>query len=101
MAQIQFKGKSFVQNHHLLVKYHELIPKKGESLTDKVSLHDNLIIHGDNLKALKALLPIYAGKVVTVHGFRGSGLRGCGLPSNPPAIPRAIFRSRKVEESKM
>jgi len=27
MAQIQFKGKSFVQNHHLLVKYHELIPK--------------------------------------------------------------------------
>ena len=28
MAQIQFKGKSFVQNHHLLVKYHELIPKK-------------------------------------------------------------------------
>jgi hypothetical protein len=28
MAQIQFKGKPFVQNHHLLVKYHELIPKK-------------------------------------------------------------------------
>lgn len=63
MAQIQFKGKSFVQNHHLLVKYHELIPKKDKSLTDKVSLHDNLIIHGDNLKALKALLPLYAGKV--------------------------------------
>ena len=48
MAQIQFKGKIFVQNHHLLVKYHELIPVKGKSLTDKVSLHDNLIIHGDN-----------------------------------------------------
>ena len=62
MAQIQFKGKSFVQNHHLLVKYHELIPKKDKSLTDKVSLHDNLIIHGDNLKVLKALLPLYAGK---------------------------------------
>ena len=30
MAQIQFKGKSYVQNHHLLVKYHELIPKKGQ-----------------------------------------------------------------------
>jgi hypothetical protein len=26
MAQIQFKGKPFVQNHHLSVKYHELIP---------------------------------------------------------------------------
>ena len=67
MAQIQFKGKSFVQNHHLLVKYHELIPKKRKSLTDKVSLHDNLIIHGDNLKALKALLPLYAGKIKCIY----------------------------------
>ena len=30
MAQIQFKGKPFVQNHHLLVKYHELIQKNKE-----------------------------------------------------------------------
>lgn len=67
MAQIQFKGKSFVQNHHLLVKYHELIPKNDRSLTDKVSLHDNLIIHGDNLKALKALLPLYAGKIKCIY----------------------------------
>ena len=67
MAQIQFKGKSFVQNHHLLVKYHELIPKRGKSLTDKISLHDNLIIHGDNLKALKALLPLYAGKIKCIY----------------------------------
>jgi adenine-specific DNA-methyltransferase len=67
MAQIQFKGKPFVQNHHLLVKYHELIPKKDKSLTNKVSLHDNLIIHGDNLKALKALLPLYAGKIKCIY----------------------------------
>lgn len=67
MAQLQFKGKTFVQNHHLLVKYHELIPVKAKSLTDKVSLHDNLIIHGDNLKALKALLPLYAGKIKCVY----------------------------------
>jgi adenine-specific DNA-methyltransferase len=67
MAQIQFKGKSFVQNHHLLVKYHELIPKKDKSITDKVSLHDNVIIHGDNLKALKALLPLYAGKIKCIY----------------------------------
>lgn len=67
MALIQFKGKSFVQNHHLLVKYHELIPKKEKSLTDKVSLHDNLIIHGDNLKALKALLPLYSGKIKCIY----------------------------------
>ncbi|MCX7000963.1 MAG: site-specific DNA-methyltransferase [Candidatus Sumerlaeota bacterium] len=67
MANIQFKGKTFVQNHHMMVKYHELIPDREKSLTDKVSLHDNLIIHGDNLKALKALLPLYAGKVKCVY----------------------------------
>lgn len=67
MAQIQFKGKPFVQNHHLMVKYHELVPVKSKSLTKKVSLHDNLIIHGDNLKALKALLPLYAGKIKCVY----------------------------------
>ena len=49
MAQIQFKDKSFVQNHHLLVKYHELIPKKNKSLTNKANLHDNLIIHSKDL----------------------------------------------------
>lgn len=63
MPSIQFKGKSFVQNHHLSVKYHQLLPVKSNSLTDKVSLHDNLIIQGDNLLALKALLPIYSGKI--------------------------------------
>ncbi len=67
MAGLNFKGKSFVQNHHLLVKYHQLIPRKDKSLTDKVSLRDNLIIHGDNLKALKALVPMYAGKVKCIY----------------------------------
>ena len=63
MPTLQFKGKTFVQNHHLAVKYHQLVPKKDLSLTDKVSLHDNLIIQSDNLKALKTLLPNYAGKI--------------------------------------
>jgi adenine-specific DNA-methyltransferase len=67
MAQLQFKGKSFVQNLHLLVKYHQLVPAKSKSLTQKVSLQDNLIIHGDNLKALKAILPLYAGKVKCIY----------------------------------
>ena len=67
MAQLQFKGKSFVQNHHLVVPYHELIPRPDKSLTDKVSLQDNLILHGDNLLALKALLPMYAGKVKCIY----------------------------------
>jgi adenine-specific DNA-methyltransferase len=74
MPTLHFKGKTFVQNHHLAVKYHQLVPKKELSLTDPayggtgaVSLHDNLIIHGDNLKALKALLPTYAGRIKCIY----------------------------------
>ena len=67
MPTLNFKGKLFVHNHHLAVKYHQLVPKKDKSQTDKVSLHDNLIIQGDNLKALKAILPTYAGKVKCIY----------------------------------
>ncbi len=67
MPTIEFKGKSFVQNHHLAVPFHQRVPDKKKSLTDKISLHDNLIIHGDNLIALKALLPTYAGKVKCIY----------------------------------
>lgn len=67
MAVLNFKGKTFVQNQHLAVKYHQLVPQKDKSLTDKVSLNDNLIIHGDNLKALKALLPTYASKIKCIY----------------------------------
>ena len=67
MPTLQFKGKPFVQNHHLAVKYHQLVPNKKNSLSDNISLHDNLIIQGDNLKALKALLPTYAGKIKCIY----------------------------------
>ncbi len=62
MPELQFIGKEFVYNHHLTVPYRPLIahPDKG---IGEGSLDDNLIIHGDNLHALKALLPRYAGKV--------------------------------------
>jgi adenine-specific DNA-methyltransferase len=64
---LQFKGKSFVANHHLAVKYHQLLPNREASLTDQVSLNDNLVVHGDNLLALKALLPNFAGRVKCVY----------------------------------
>ncbi|MDP8240379.1 MAG: site-specific DNA-methyltransferase [Candidatus Hatepunaea meridiana] len=67
MPTLQFKGRSVVWNHHLGVPYRELIPCPEKSRTDKLSLHDNLIIHGDNLHALKALLPTYAGKVKCIY----------------------------------
>lgn len=67
MPSIQFKGKTFVQNHHLAVPYHELIPHAKKSKTDTVSLRDNLVVHGDNLVALKALLPTYAGGIKVAY----------------------------------
>lgn len=67
MAQLQFKGKGIISNHHLAVPFHELVPDKKKGLSDKPRLDDNLIVHGDNLLALKALLPTYAGKVKCIY----------------------------------
>jgi adenine-specific DNA-methyltransferase len=62
MPEIVFKGKEYVYNHHLSVPYRPLMvhADKGVGAPD---LAGNLIIHGDNLAALKSLLPRYAGKV--------------------------------------
>lgn len=66
MPTLEFKGKQFVYSHHLGVPFRELQVVSDKSLPaegKQPSLNDNLIIHGDNLEALKALLPTHAGKV--------------------------------------
>lgn len=65
MPTLDFKGKTFVYTHHLGVPYRELlvVPEKSEPPGGTPDLDGNLIIHGDNLESLKALLPRYAGKV--------------------------------------
>ncbi|HOM11789.1 MAG TPA: site-specific DNA-methyltransferase [Rubrivivax sp.] len=62
MPEIVFKGKEYVYNHHLSVPYRPLLAHadKGVGAPD---LAGNLIIHGDNLAALKSLLPRCAGAV--------------------------------------
>ena len=62
MPELNFKGKEFVHNHHLAVPHRPLLPDTAKSIGE-TKLDGNLIIHGDNLHALKALLPMYAGKV--------------------------------------
>ncbi|KAM3108252.1 site-specific DNA-methyltransferase [Phormidesmis sp. 146-33] len=62
MSELVFKGKEFVYNHHLSVPFRPLVPHVEKGI-GPVDLSGNLIIHGDNLHALKALLPMYAGKV--------------------------------------
>ena len=70
MPTLDFKGKSIVYSHHLTVPSRTLevdvkksLPLKG----GKPSLDDNLIIHGDNLHALKALMPRYGGRVNCIY----------------------------------
>lgn len=62
MPELIFKGKEFVYNHHLAVPFRPLVPQADKSIGE-ARLDGNLIIHGDNLHALKSLLPLYAGKV--------------------------------------
>ena len=70
MPTLDFKGKQIVYAHHLTVPSRTLEPDAAKSLPSNGStppLDDNLIIHGDNLHALKALLPRYAGRVNCIY----------------------------------
>ncbi len=74
MPTLEFKGKQHIYAHHLTVPYRPLAPdadrSAGPGAADPGSgaaADDNLIIHGDNLHALKALLPRYAGRVKCVY----------------------------------
>lgn len=67
MPTLNFKGKSAVESYHLVVPHHVLEFDAELSLSEKPSLDDNLIIEGDNLLALKALLPTHAGKIKCVY----------------------------------
>jgi len=62
MTELSFKGKELVYNHHLAVPFRSLVPDASKGI-GLVALDGNLVIHGDNLDGLKALLPLYAGKV--------------------------------------
>ncbi len=66
MPTLDFKGKQHIYAHHLTVPYRPLVPDTGRSL-NPTGADDNLIIRGDNLHALKALLPRYAGRVKCIY----------------------------------
>jgi len=65
MPTLDWIGKKAVLNHHRQVPY-RLLHCNG-----KLSAGDpdagNLLVQGDNLLALKALLPYYAGKVKCIY----------------------------------
>ena len=66
MPTLEFKGKYHIYAHHFTVPYRPLTPDPAKSL-GALPDEDNLIIHGDNLHALKALLPQYAGRIKCIY----------------------------------
>ena len=66
MPVLEFKGKQHIYAHHLTVPYRPLLPDPARSCRS-AGADDNLIVHGDNLHALKALLPRYAGRIKCIY----------------------------------
>lgn len=70
MPTLEWIGKEKVINHHQKVPYRVLerqysFDESGQHTEDNGS--ENMIIHGDNLEALKSLLPRYEGKVKCIY----------------------------------
>ena len=68
MPMLKWAGKDKVVNHHNEVPFRVLERKwefPGGSQSAAVS--ENMIIHGDNLAALKSLLPRYEGRVKCIY----------------------------------
>lgn len=70
MPTLNWIGKDKVVNHHLDVPYrileHQYGFDNGEQSTTETN-SGNKIIHGDNLEALKALLPEYEGRIKCIY----------------------------------
>lgn len=75
MASLQWIGKQAVVGHHREVPYHLLRGDPALSVGEDGGAGEayrgvgsgNLLVQGDNLLALKALLPYYAGRVKCIY----------------------------------
>jgi adenine-specific DNA-methyltransferase len=65
MPTLDWIGKKAVVNHHREVPYRLLHCDRSRSVGDPDA--GNLLVQGDNLEALKALLPYYAGTVNCIY----------------------------------
>jgi len=65
MPTLTWTGKDAVANYHQKVPFHLLKDVPSLSVGDPGT--GNLIVEGDNLVALKALLPFYAGQVKCIY----------------------------------
>ena len=66
MPTLEFKGKQHIYAHHLTVPYRPIEVDENRS-HNPAGADDNLIIHGDNLDALKSLLPRYENRIKCIY----------------------------------
>ena len=66
MPKLTWIGKDKVVNHHHEVPF-RVLKKKYPFKASENNSHGNKIIHGDNLEALKSLLPEYEGKIKCIY----------------------------------
>ncbi len=69
MPTLHWIGKEKVINHHRDVPYRVLRHQYGFTEKGKCETPANVgnkIIHGDNLEALKSLLPEYEGRILSL-----------------------------------
>ena len=66
MPTLEFNGKHHIYTHHFTVPYRPLETDESRSC-NPTGENDNLIIHGDNLHALKALLPRYVNRIKCIY----------------------------------
>lgn len=71
MPTLHWIGKEKVINHHQEVPFRILEKQytytNGTQTEEKEKTSENKIIHGDNLEALKSLLPEYEGKIKCIY----------------------------------
>lgn len=67
MPTLDWIGKKKVVNHHQDVPFKVLNKSYTFSAAGKAAESENKIIHGDNLEALKALLPEYEGRIKCIY----------------------------------
>ena len=66
MPMLKWAGKEKVVNHHNDVPF-RVLERKWAFGDGACTNGENMVIHGDNLAALKALLPQYEGKVKCIY----------------------------------
>ena len=69
MPELIWQGKKEIKQHHLDVPFHVLKEQYDFQADSEMpeNRRDNILIHGDNLLALKSLLPKFGGRVNCIY----------------------------------